>query len=216
MGKTDLTIQNIEKIRRHFLVSKPSKNGERAVSLCNELVSIRKREIESENRQENLFPEKPFEAPSSRYEVWTDGSCDNVGGKQGGYGFVVLMDGEMVYKESKGFLKTTNNKMEMLAIIRALSVIPEGENVVVNTDSQYCILMFTKPSSKIKPDAKNMDLIREYHEVASKLGYVRFSWVKGHNGSKWNEFVDGLAYKAYLDITEKNHMKPSYMMKYTH
>ena len=133
------------------------------------------------------------------FEAYTDGSCDNMNKyKAGGSAYVVLSDGILIKEGSKGFLGTTNNRMELLAIISVINFLPSQSEVVIHTDSQYSIISFTYPAKK---DAKNKDLIGLFHRlVREKHINYRFVWVKGHNGNEWNEYVDNLAFTEYKRI----------------
>lgn len=140
------------------------------------------------------------------YVCYTDGSCDNLSReKAGGAAYIVIKDGEIVRIKSHGQLNTTNNRMELLAIISAVSSCPQGAFVDVYTDSQYCILVLSKD---FKPK-KNPDLYELYKKSKAHLSGVRFHWVKGHNGDKYNEMVDNLAYSAYCDVCDTYNIEKS-------
>lgn len=150
--------------------------------------------------------EENFPDNGMNYVAYTDGSCDNLSKERaGGSAYVLLKDGEMVRMKNHGQLNTTNNRMELLAIISAVNACPDGAYVDVYTDSQYCILVLTKD---YKP-AKNPDLYELYKKCAAHVAGVRFHWVKGHNGDKYNEMVDGLAYGAYCDICDQYNIEKS-------
>lgn len=152
-------------------------------------------------KNEENFPDNGL-----NYIAYTDGSCDNLSKERaGGSAYVLLKDGEMVRMKNHGQLNTTNNRMELLAIISAVNACPDGAYVDVYTDSQYCILVLTKD---YKP-AKNPDLYELYKKCAAHVAGVRFHWVKGHNGDKYNEMVDGLAYGAYCDICDQYNIEKS-------
>lgn len=76
-----------------------------------------------------------------KYEAYTDGSCDNISPYgEGGSAYIILKDGVIIKESKKGFVGTTNNRMEMLAIISAVKSVPKGATLTVYTDSQYCIV----------------------------------------------------------------------------
>ena len=134
------------------------------------------------------------------YVAYTDGSCDNLSPYgEGGSAYIILKGDEIVRSGSKGFVGTTNNRMEMLAIISAVCATPKGSDLIIYTDSQYCITAFTN----VKKPKKNLDLISLYHHSASGLKSIEFRWVKGHNGDKYNEKVDSMAFSAYESMIEK-------------
>lgn len=135
-----------------------------------------------------------------KYIAYTDGSCDNLSPYgEGGSAYILIHNGSIIKEAKKGFVGTTNNRMEMLAIISAVKSTPKGADLSVYTDSQYCITSFTN----VKKPKKNLDLINLYHHCAAHLGSVEFIWVKGHNGDKYNELVDSMAFSAYESMIEK-------------
>lgn len=128
----------------------------------------------------------------NKYIAYTDGGCQNtlVYG-EGGSAYLIIHKGEVVKTTSKGFLKTTSNRMEMLAIISAVCSVPEGSDLLVYSDSQYAINTlpgFWKPN-------KNRDLIFQYNERIKKLSSVSFRWVKGHNGDRFKKRKTQLSIK---------------------
>lgn len=128
----------------------------------------------------------------TEYTAWTDGSCNNLSPNgEGGAAYILLKNGVEVKRASKGFMATTNNRCEMIAIISAVASIESGSSITVHTDSQYCIGAFT-PGYRITNKTKNSDLIERYHQVAENKE-VRFEWVKGHAGNEYNELVDQMA-----------------------
>lgn len=144
------------------------------------------------------------------YDVWTDGSCDNVYTKAGGAGYVILIDGEVIKMKGKGFLNTTNNRMEILAIISAVNSVPECASVLVHTDSKYAISVLKEGSF-----IKNNDLISLFNKIKGNRK-VYFDWIKGHNGVEYNEMADQLAFSAYQDIVKSNNLQVSRYMLKTH
>ncbi len=120
--------------------------------------------------------------------VYTDGGCAVNPGGQGAYAAIVLKDGKE-YAFSQGFRSTTNNRMEMMAIIRALEE-TEGD-VKIYSDSQYAINTF----SGVWNGKKNIDLQRKYKKLVSRR-HVEFEWVRGHNGNEYNERCDELCTKT--------------------
>ncbi len=131
--------------------------------------------------------------------IYTDGSAKGNPGR-GGYG-VVMLSGKHRKEISKGFLLTTNNRMELLAVIVGLENIKKtGSDVVVYSDSKYVVdavekgwlFNWQKKSFKGK---KNPDLWARFLSVYKKHS-VRFVWVKGHNNNIENERCDSLAVSA--------------------
>jgi len=133
-------------------------------------------------------------------EIFTDGAASGNPGP-GGYG-VVLRSGKHYKELSQGFRKTTNNRMELLAVIKALEALKApNQDVVICSDSKYVIDAIEKRwvygwVQKGFKDKKNKDLWMRYLEV-SKLHNIKFKWVKGHAGHPENERCDELAVQAY-------------------
>jgi ribonuclease HI len=131
--------------------------------------------------------------------MYTDGSARGNPGP-GGYG-VILMSGAHLKELSGGFRRTTNNRMELLAVIMGLSALKNpGQAVTVYSDSQYVVKAveegWLKNWLRIGfKGKKNADLWRRYHELAQKHT-VRFVWVKGHADNPYNNRCDELATEA--------------------
>lgn len=134
-----------------------------------------------------------------KFIAYTDGSCDNLYPKRpGGSAYIILNEDKSLFrKASKGFIGTTNNRMELLAIISVVNALPKGSEVTIYTDSQYCIKAINSKKPKM-----NLDLVNKYHQIASKLKKVSFEWVRGHNGNIWNEECDRMANGEYQKIKE--------------
>ena len=136
---------------------------------------------------------------SAEITVYTDGAARGNPGP-GGYG-IVLMSGRHRKELSEGFRKTTNNRMELLAVIVALETLKhENSNVKIFTDSKYVadavekgwVFNWEKKQFKKK---KNPDLWIRFLKAYRKHN-VKFYWVKGHSNNKENERCDKLAVEA--------------------
>lgn len=137
-------------------------------------------------------------------EIYTDGACSGNPGP-GGWGAVLVYNGKE--KELSGSEKeTTNNRMELTAVIMALNALNQPCDVKLTTDSKYVCDAVNKgwvyswrkngwKKSDKKP-ALNVDLWKELLSLLEKHE-VEFIWVKGHNGHKYNEICDALAVKEY-------------------
>ena len=122
--------------------------------------------------------------------LYTDGASSGNPGP-GGWG-AVLIYGDLRKELSGGFSLTTNNRMELLAIIEGLSAIKwAGAEVVVVSDSKYVVETVNKGWKR----KKNQDLWQRFDEVSAGFR-LRFEWVKGHNGHPLNERCDALATAA--------------------
>lgn len=139
--------------------------------------------------------------------IYTDGSAIGNPGP-GGYGIILILDGETM-EFAQGFQYTTNNRMEMLAVITALEKIPDihrNRKVIVHSDSQYTINGITKGWAKSwkkrgwkKADGKpalNPDLWKRMLAVTEQYSGLTFKWIKGHAGHPLNERVDELANRS--------------------
>ena len=132
--------------------------------------------------------------------IYTDGAASGNPGP-GGYG-VVLISGPHRKELSEGFRLTTNNRMELLAVIIGLAALRvEGSDVTVYSDSRYVVdavekgWVFTWERNHFKKK-KNPDLWRQFL-VLYRRHRVRFVWVKGHAAVPENERCDQLAVAAY-------------------
>jgi len=132
-------------------------------------------------------------------ELYTDGASS---GNPGPGGFGVILRSGQYYKEiSAGYRKTTNNRMELLAVITGLEAIKNpGQEVVIYSDSKYIIDAVEKKwvfgwVKKGFAGKKNKDLWLRFLQVY-KSHNIRFVWVKGHAGHIENERCDELAVAA--------------------
>jgi len=132
-------------------------------------------------------------------EIFTDGASSGNPGP-GGYG-VILRSGKHYKELSEGFRKTTNNRMELLAVIKGLEAIKTpNQQVMIFSDSKYVIDAIEKRwvngwLQKGFSGKKNKDLWLRYLEI-SKHHQIKFTWVRGHNGHPENERCDELAVAA--------------------
>ncbi|MCA0933180.1 ribonuclease HI [Lutimonas saemankumensis] len=133
--------------------------------------------------------------------IFTDGACSGNPGK-GGYGIIMEWVGKPYVKEfSEGFRMTTNNRMELLAVIVALEQLKkDGIEVVIYSDSKYVVDAVEKGwlfgwVRKGFKDKKNPDLWKRFLKVYKKHK-VKFEWVKGHSDHPQNERCDKLAVQA--------------------
>ena len=131
--------------------------------------------------------------------LYTDGASRGNPGP-GGYG-VVLKYKQHRKEISEGFRKTTNNRMELLAVIVGLEALKnEGSNVMVYSDSKYVVDAVEKGwiwgwVKKGWSKVKNPDLWQRFLQIYKKHN-VKFTWVKGHAGIPENERCDQLAVEA--------------------
>ena len=138
---------------------------------------------------------------SNQVHIYTDGACSGNPGK-GGYGIVMEWVGKPYQKEfSEGYRKTTNNRMELLAVIVALENLRSDKlTITVFSDSKYVVDAIEKKwvfgwEKKGFKNKKNIDLWKRFLKIYRKHK-VNFRWVKGHNDHVQNERCDVLAVEA--------------------
>ncbi|OFW81396.1 MAG: ribonuclease HI [Alphaproteobacteria bacterium RIFCSPLOWO2_01_FULL_40_26] len=135
-------------------------------------------------------------------EIYTDGACLGNPGP-GGWGAILIYK-EHQKKISGAERETTNNRMEMRAVIEALKVLKRSSKITLHTDSKYVMEGITNwieswkknnwRNANRKP-VKNSDLWLEL-DVEVKKHQIKWIWVKGHSGNHYNEIVDKLAREA--------------------
>ena len=145
-----------------------------------------------------------------KVDIFTDGGCSGNPGP-GGWAYVLLSDGKLTSYSSGGEAQTTNNKMELTAVIRAIedaSLLGVSE-ISISTDSQYVkngittwIFNWKKNGwrTSSKDPVKNRELWEHLDELNS-TNKIRWTWVKGHAGIKYNEMCDSLVRKEMEKFT---------------
>lgn len=139
-----------------------------------------------------------------KIKIYTDGACSGNPGK-GGWG-ALIQENDNEKKLSGSELNTTNNRMELTAVIKALEHYDEAREIEVFTDSKYVMQGITEWiknwknnhwKTSQKKDVKNKDLWVLLDTVSAKHD-IKWSWVKGHAGDYGNEIADKLATQAIL------------------
>ena len=148
-------------------------------------------------------------------DVWTDGSCwPNTGSGYGGWA-VVFKYGEKIKEHSGSALDTTNNRMEMTAVLEALKALKFPCKITLRSDSQYVINAFKKKwienwmrtgwkTAENKP-VKNQDIWQQLWE-ASQQHEITWVWVRGHDNEDYNNRCDQLA-NAARQALEREHQR---------
>jgi ribonuclease HI len=138
--------------------------------------------------------------PEKQLIIYTDGAARGNPGR-GGYG-AILMWGNKQKELSAGYRLTTNNRMELMAVIGALKTLTkEGLDILIYTDSQYVLNSVEKKwldgwiRTDFKGGKKNKDLWMQYYHLAKKHS-IKFVWVKGHADNIHNNRCDELATAA--------------------
>lgn len=134
-------------------------------------------------------------------DIYTDGACKGNPGP-GGWG-VLLKSGHTEKTLFGGEIETTNNRMEMMAVIEALNALKRPCKVTLHVDSQYVLKGMTEWltgwkakgwKTAAKQPVKNVDLWQELDALVSSGGHhIEWRWVKGHAGDPGNERADALA-----------------------
>lgn len=134
-------------------------------------------------------------------KIWTDGSCLGNPGP-GGWAFIAT-DGKQTAQRSGGEKDTTNNRMELMAVLNAITAI-KNQNIEIHTDSQYVkngmqkwVASWKKNGWKTadKKPVKNQDLWQALDSIAAEK-QLSWVWVRGHDGNEMNELCDELARAA--------------------
>lgn len=138
----------------------------------------------------------------SRVEIYADGACR---GNPGPGGWAATLEyGEHLRELSGAEAQTTNNRMELTAVIRALEALKRGVSARVHTDSEYVVRGINEwlPNWKARgwrtadrKPVKNQDLWEQLDAAAARHD-IEWKWVKGHSGVPGNERVDALANAA--------------------
>lgn len=129
----------------------------------------------------------------SDFTIWTDGGCAPTNPGIGGYAIIIINNATREEKEIKqGFKRSTNNRMELRAVIRALNEIPKEASVKLYTDSAYVVKHVNGGYKKI---SANYDLWKLYNETMEGRNKVEIEWVKGHK--KVSDLKDDLHKNNY-------------------
>lgn len=132
--------------------------------------------------------------------VFTDGSANPNPGP-GGWGAVYVVDGEVIDQAHGQEPETTNNRMELTALLHGIELVPEGTPATVYTDSRLCHDTVTKWAAgwekrgwkrKTGP-VENLDLVRPLFERFRERPELTLEWVPAHSGYLWNEYADSLS-----------------------
>jgi len=138
--------------------------------------------------------------PNDPIVIYTDGASRGNPGR-GGYG-VILSSGSLRKELSKGYRLTTNNRMELMAVIAGLEALKKkNQEVTIYSDSQYVVKAVEQGwlkkwiATNFAGGKKNRDLWMRYHNLA-KHHAIKFKWVKGHATNPMNNRCDELATQA--------------------
>ena len=132
--------------------------------------------------------------------LFTDGACTGNPGP-GGWGAVYVLNGEVVQQRHGHAPHTTNNRMELQAVIEAFQIAPAGRPCTLYSDSQLVVNTLTKWAAgwekrgwrRKQGPVENLDLVQQAYALSQANPGVAIRWVRGHDGSRWNEYADALA-----------------------
>lgn len=132
--------------------------------------------------------------------LFTDGACSPNPGP-GGWGMVHVVDGEIIAQERGHEADTTNNRMEMSAIIAAFEVLDDDDEATIYSDSQLCINTLNQWAAgwekngwkKKTGPVKNLDLVKKAYALKKAHPRVKVEYIAAHSGYRWNEYADSLA-----------------------
>lgn len=132
--------------------------------------------------------------------VFTDGAAHPNPGP-GGWGAVYVVKNEIVAQARGAESPTTNNRMELTALIEGYRMVPSGTPTTVMTDSQLCVDTITRWAAGWERNGwkrkggpiKNLELVKELYALARARPDIELRWIKSHNGFLWNEYADALA-----------------------
>ena len=143
--------------------------------------------------------------------IYTDGACDPNPGR-GGWAWVWIEDDRIRQLGAGHEAQTTNNRMEIAAIIAALRALPEDVELTLYSDSKLAINTITAwgprweadgwvrmkgpPWKRTEEPVKNLDLVKPLLALARAHPGIRYEHVPGHAGVEWNEYVDKLSVRA--------------------
>jgi len=171
------------------------------------------------SKAKEMAKDKEMEIPvGKKIEIYTDGSCSGNPGR-GGWGFVIVDNGKVIIQKSGFNEETTNNRMEMQAVIEALQEVKEKTfsncQFTLFTDSSYVKNGITQWINKwklngwkssSKAPVKNQDLWLLLDSLSSRFGSsLSWKWVKGHAGNKFNEQCDRLATEQSQNKEKEQH-----------
>jgi ribonuclease HI len=132
--------------------------------------------------------------------VFTDGSCSPNPGP-GGWGVVWIENGQVIAERQGHELDTTNNRMELRALIEGYRLLPPGTAATMHSDSNLCVQTVNTWAKgwaargwrRKTGEIANLDLVRELWDLACAHPEVKLRWIAAHNGHRWNEYADALA-----------------------
>lgn len=132
--------------------------------------------------------------------VFTDGAAEPNPGP-GGWGAVYVVGNEVVTESLGSEPHTTNNRMELVALLAGCALVPEGTPTVVYTDSQLCVNTINEWArgweargwKRKGGEIKNLELVKQAYALFRRRPELELRWIAAHAGNRWNEYADSLA-----------------------
>lgn len=133
--------------------------------------------------------------------VFTDGASEGNPGP-GGWGAVMVVEGEIVVEDSGSDSHTTNNRMELTALVSGLRMIAPDRSIDVYSDSQLVVNIINQWAAgweakgwtkKSSGPIANLELVKEAYLLTRQRPGARIKWIPAHSGFRWNEYADSLA-----------------------
>jgi ribonuclease HI len=132
--------------------------------------------------------------------VFTDGAAEPNPGA-GGWGAVYVAEDKVVAERWGHEPHTTNNRMELSALISGCALVPEGIKAVLYTDSQLCVSTINEWAKSWEArgwkrkggEIKNLELVQELYAIFRRRPELELRWIAAHSGNRWNEYADALA-----------------------
>lgn len=132
--------------------------------------------------------------------VFTDGAASPNPGP-GGWGAVYVEKGQIIAEKTGHEPHTTNNRMELSALIAGYQLVPAGVATIVYSDSELCVRTINEWAvtwqkngwKKKNGEIKNLELVQQLFALAKARPDIKLQWVRAHAGTKWNEYADRLA-----------------------
>lgn len=136
--------------------------------------------------------------------VFTDGACSGNPGP-GGWGTVLVRNDRVISQQHGSDPSTTNNRMELTALVAGYQLLSEDAETTIYSDSQLCVRTINEWAAQWERrgwrrkggPVKNLDLVKQVYALAQAHPNTQLRWIKAHDGSRWNEYADSLA-TAYL------------------
>ena len=141
--------------------------------------------------------------------IYTDGSCRPTNPGPSSFAVIAIFADGSIASHAEAYHKSTNNRMELLAAIRAVEMYaPQTATIHIHTDSMYVAFPISSGRLLKKKDSEilkkpNPDLWLIMKELLKVYKNIKVSWVRGHSGDTYNEMVDQLATEAFKSCPEK-------------